>query len=193
MKINKLVSILAAMMLMPAAATAATYDIDIEGQHAFIDFKVNHLGFAWLHGRFNDFDGHFTFDPENPEAASAEVTIETASVDSNHAERDRHLRSDDFLHVDEYPEARFVSTESNLDSDGNGTVTGELTLHGTTREVTLDVEHIGAGEDPWGGVRRGFYATTTFDMRDFGIDEEGNLGDAGRDVKLSISVEGIQR
>jgi len=194
MKMNKLFSTLAVLLIaVPIGATAADYKIDIEGQHAFIDFRVNHLGFSWLHGRFNTFEGEFSFDPENPGDASAHVTIDTASVDSNHAERDKHLRSDDFLHVDEYPEARFVSTESHLDAEGNGTVHGELTLHGTTREVTLDVEHIGAGEDPWGGHRRGFFAKTTIDMRDFGIDEDGMLGDAGREAELILSVEGIRQ
>lgn len=194
MKFNKWLSMLAAAVLVaPSMASAATYQIDTEGQHAFIEFRVNHLGFSWLYGRFNDFEGTFSFDPENPGEASVDVTIDTSSIDSNHAERDKHIRSDDFLHVDEYPEARFVGTESNLDSDGNGTVTGELTLHGTTREVTLDVEQIGSGEDPWGGFRRGFLGKTTIDMRDFGIDEQGQLGEPGREVELTLSVEGVRQ
>lgn len=193
MKSMTFLGFIAALLVAPSVASAATYQIDTEGQHAFIEFRVNHLGFSWLYGRFNDFSGSFEFDPENPGEASVNVTIDPASVDTNHAERDRHIRSDDFLHVDEYPEARFVSTETDLDAEGNGTVTGELTLHGTTREITLDVEHVGAGEDPWGGFRRGFHATTTIDMREFGVDEDGMLGPPGRNVELTLSVEGVRQ
>lgn len=193
MKFKQWLSLLAAVLVAPSVASADTYQIDTEGQHAFIEFRVNHLGFSWLYGRFNDFEGTFSFDPENPGDASVDVSIDPSSVDSNHAERDKHIRSEDFLHVEAYSEASFRSVESDLDAEGNGTVTGELTLHGETREVTLDVEHIGAGDDPWGGFRRGFLGKTTIDMRRFGIDEQGQLGEAAREVELTLSVEGVRQ
>ena len=84
---------------------SGTYAFDKKGAHQFITFKISHLGYSWLYGRFNDFDGEFVYDAENPENSTVNVTIDTASVDSNHAERDKHLRSEDFLYVDEFPEA----------------------------------------------------------------------------------------
>lgn len=88
-----------------ASEHSGTYAFDTKGAHQFVTFKISHLGYSWLYGRFNDFDGQFVYDAENPENSSVQVTVDTSSVDSNHAERDKHLRSDDFLHVSEYPEA----------------------------------------------------------------------------------------
>jgi polyisoprenoid-binding protein YceI len=91
-------------------ANAADYQIDIKGAHAFVNFKIQHLGYSWLTGRFNKFDGQFQWDAAKPEASSIEVTIDTASIDSNHAERDKHLRGGDFLNVKKFPTATFKST-----------------------------------------------------------------------------------
>jgi len=98
-------------------AMAADYKIDKEGQHAFIEFRIKHLGYSWLYGRFNDFDGSFTFDEKNPSADKVKVTINTNSVDTNHAERDKHLRSGDFLNVSKNPTATFESTEVKANGD----------------------------------------------------------------------------
>jgi polyisoprenoid-binding protein YceI len=98
---------------------SGTYAFDKKGAHQFITFKISHLGYSWLYGRFNDFDGEFVYDAENPENSTVNVTIDTASVDSNHAERDKHLRSEDFLYVDEFPEASFKSKRVVLD-EGSG-------------------------------------------------------------------------
>lgn len=188
---TRLMMVLILFGLISAPAMAESYVFDKKGQHAFIQFRIQHLGFSWLYGGFNNFDGKFEFDPKNPTEASVEVTIDVASIDSNHAERDKHLREDDFLDVKKYPQARFVSTEANLDAEGNGTVTGNLTLRGVTKPVSLAVEGIGAGADPWGGYRRGFHATTSFALADFGIDYD--LGPASRTVELILSVEGIRQ
>src|SRR5690554_1887180 len=83
-------------LLFAGTAMAADYKIDIEGQHAFINFKVNHLGISWLHGSFNDFSGNFSYDAKNPEASKVDVLIKTNSVDTNHADRDKHIRDGDF-------------------------------------------------------------------------------------------------
>ncbi|NBC46948.1 MAG: hypothetical protein GVY22_02920, partial [Gammaproteobacteria bacterium] len=98
---------LSAALWLPAIAAAEVeeYVIDTEGGHAFVQFRIQHLGYSWLYGRFNDFGGAFSYDPEDPDNASIEVEIETASIDSNHAERDKHLRGDDFLDVERYPQA----------------------------------------------------------------------------------------
>nr|WP_325808041.1 MULTISPECIES: YceI family protein [unclassified Cocleimonas] len=167
------------------SAQAADYAFDKKGAHQFVQFRVQHLGYSWLYGRFNDFDGTFSYDAAEPEKAKVSVKIDTSSVDTNHAERDKHLRGDDFLDVDKFPEATFESTSF----DGK-TLKGDLTLHGVTKPVSIAVEKIGEGEDPWGGYRAGFEGRTTFKMADFGI--EKNLGPKSADVEMILSVEGIR-
>ncbi len=182
---------LAFALLSPAHAAKEKYLIDTEGSHAFVQFRIQHLGYSWLYGRFNDFGGSFTYDEQDPSASSVEVVIETASIDSNHAERDKHLRGKDFLEVDQHPQARFKSTFYKETGSNEATLEGELTLHGVTKPVTLDVRKIGAGPDPWGGYRRGFEGTTTIKLADFGITKD--LGPASQKVELTLSVEGIRQ
>ncbi|MDX1635685.1 MAG: YceI family protein [Marinobacter sp.] len=175
-----------------ASEHSGTYAFDVEGQHQFIIFKISHLGYSWLYGRFNEFDGQFSYNADNPAESSVSVTVDTASVDSNHAERDKHLRSDDFLYVDEHPEASFQSKRVIPgDSEGEARIVGDLTLRGVTREVTLDVNMIGHGKDPWGGYRMGFEAEAQLRLDDFGIPKD--LGPASETVDLIISVEGIRQ
>jgi polyisoprenoid-binding protein YceI len=182
---------LTSALVLPSLASADTYKIDTEGAHAFVQFRIQHLGYSWLYGRFNEFDGAFTYDEEAPAKAKVEVAIKTASVDSNHAERDKHLRGADFLDVDKYPEARFVSTSFEPTDGDKAVLVGDLTLHGVTKPVTIDVEKIGSGPDPWGGYRVGFEGTTEIALKDFGIDYD--LGPASANVELTLSVEGIRQ
>jgi polyisoprenoid-binding protein YceI len=184
---------LATALASPAVTLAAeeNYLIDTRDAHAAIEFRIKHLGFSWLVGRFDDFEGTFTYDEENPENSQVTVTIDTASVNSNHAERDKHLRSDDFLHVEKFPQAKFVSTAYKPTGENTAELTGELTLHGVTRPVTIAVEQIGHGDDPWGGYRRGFAGSTRLTLADFGIKRD--LGPAAREVHLFLSVEGIRQ
>lgn len=181
----------AACTLATFSAEAEQYVIDTKGMHAFIQFRVQHLGYSWLYGRFNDFSGEFSYDERSPERARIEVKIETASVDSNHAERDKHLRSDDFLDVKRFPEAVFIGEGYKPNGDGTGVMSGKLTLHGVNRPLEITVTEIGAGEDPWGGYRRGFEGNTSFSLADFGIKK--NLGPKSKDVELILSVEGIRK
>lgn len=183
--------LIAGLTFGSTALMANDYVLDTKGAHASIKFRVQHLGYSWLYGRFNDFSGKFSYDEKQPEKASVEVTIKTSSVDSNHAERDKHLRGDDFLHVDKYPEARFVSTGFTPGKDGTGVLKGNLTLHGVTKPLEIDVEFIGAGDDPWGGYRRGFEGKARFAMADFGIVKD--LGPKSKDVEMTLSVEGIKQ
>lgn len=173
------------------AAYAADYAIDVAGAHASINFKVNHLGVSWTTGRFDTFDGSFSFDSANPADGKVEVTIDTASVNSNHAERDNHLRSGDFLDVANFPEATFVSTGITLTGDMTAKITGDLTLLGTTKEIVIDATFMGEGDDPWGGYRAGFTGTTAFAMKDFGV--KMDLGPASQMVELELHVEGIRQ
>ena len=177
--------------LVGGQAFAADYAIDKQGQHAFVNFKISHLGYSWIYGRFNDFDGTFSWDAAKPEASSVNVTLNTASVDTNHAERDKHIRSADFLNVEEHGTATFASTAIEMTGEDTAKVTGDLTLNGVTKPVVLDARFIGEGDDPWGGYRAGFDATTTLKLADFGITY--NLGPASETVDLIITVEGIRQ
>ncbi len=182
---------LIAAVMLPTHALAEKYVIDTKGAHAFIQFKIQHLGYSWLFGRFNTFDGSFDYDEKNPDQASVQVEIDTASIDSNHAERDKHLRGDDFLDVKKFPKASFVSTAFEDRGDGTVVLKGDFTLHGVTKLITIDVKHVGHGEDPWGGYRRGFVGTTSFALADYNINY--NLGPKSKEVELTLSVEGIRQ
>lgn len=152
MKFKYLLGTLLLTLGLSASATAADYVIDHKGAHASINFKIQHLGYSWLLGRFNTFDGTFSYDENNPSAAKVQISIDTASVDSNHAERDKHLRSPDFLNVGEHPKSTFVSKSFKELGNGKAELTGRFTLNGVTRDITINVNHIGAGNDPWGAI-----------------------------------------
>ena len=184
-------TLLLAMAVLAAPLQAADYDIDTKGAHAFVQFKIKHLGYSWLLGRFNKFNGQFSYDEKNPQASKVEVNIDTRSIDSNHAERDKHLRSKDFLDTGKYPTARFISTSFKEQGKGKALLKGKLTLHGVTKPITIKLEHIGHGADPWGGYRRGFAGSTTLTLKDFGINYD--LGPASRTVEMFLSIEGIRR
>lgn len=170
------------------ALPAADYAIDTA--HSFVEFRIKHLGYSWLYGRFNRFSGHFSYDADNPQASAISVSIDTASVDTNHAERDKHLRGSDFLDVAKYPDATFESTKYTGDAQG-GTLEGMLTLHGVTKPISIELEKLGEGKDPWGGYRAGFIGTTTLTRRDFGISY--NLGPASESMELELGIEGIRK
>lgn len=175
-------------LVLASSAQAADYAIDTQGMHASVQFRAKHLGFSWLYGRFNEFEGSFSYDEENPSASTVEVTIQTTSLDSNHAERDKHLRGGDFLEVETFPEATFVSTGFAANDDGTAVLTGDLTLKGVTKSIAIDVETIGGGKDPWGGYRMGFEGTVTFASSDFAIEHP-----AVSDVEMILSIEGVRR
>ena len=170
---------------------AADYVIDTKNAHASVKFRIIHLGYSWLYGRFNTFEGEFSYDEAQPDKASVSVTIDVASLDSNHAERDKHLRSDDFLDVKKFSKAQFVSTRVVPQSDGRATVYGNLTLKDVTKEVALEVEKIGSGNDPWGGFRVGFEGRTRFRLKDFNIMKD--LGPMSQEVEMILSIEGIRK
>ncbi|OED36951.1 hypothetical protein AB833_25345 [Chromatiales bacterium (ex Bugula neritina AB1)] len=177
---------LATSLIAAANSYAADYVIDKKGQHAFVSFKASHLGYSYIVGRFNDFDGTFSHDADNPAASKVEVTINANSIDSNHQKRDDHLRSDDFLDVEKYPTITFASTSYETSGDNN-TLNGDLTIHGVTQAVSIDVEHIGEGKDPWGGYRSGFEGNVTVKASDYGLPEW--VGD----IEVELVVEGIRQ
>ena len=164
---------------------------NIDASHSSIEFSVRHLMISKVKGSFKTFSGSVTI-PEDPFQASLHVSIDPNSIDTGDANRDNHLRSADFFEVEKYPTAEYVSSSVRPHGDGY-MVEGELTLHGVTRPVTLDLEFNGTGSDPWGNTRAGFTATTEINRRDFGIDitmpmETGGVV-VGDKIKLSIEVE----
>lgn len=159
----------AIMFVASPIAQAADYLIDTKGGHAAVAFKFKHLGVSWLSGEFKDFDGTFTYDEADPTASAVTVNIRTASIDSNHAERDKHMRSEKFLDTDTFPEASFVSKRVSMMDDGAMKVVGDLTLHGVTKEVSVDANIVGMGDDPWGGYRAGFEGSAVVNTMDFGM------------------------
>lgn len=178
-------------LLSAGQAMAADYVIDKKGQHAFVNFKISHLGYSWLYGTFKDFDGSFSFDEKNPEASKVQVTMNTASVDTNHAERDKHIRSADFLNVSKNPQATFVSTAVKSTGTGTADITGNLTLNGVTQPVVIKAKLIGQGDDPWGGYRAGLEGSTRLKLKDFAIQKD--LGPVSQEVELIISFEGVRK
>jgi polyisoprenoid-binding protein YceI len=179
------------MLALTPYANAADYTIDTKGMHAFVNFRVQHLGYSWLYGGFKDFSGEFSYDKNEPAKARASVVIKAASLDTNHAERNKHLRSGDFFDVAKYPEIKFVSSKYSPNGANGGTLVGNLTMHGVTKPVSIKLEKIGEGKDPWGGYRAGFYGTTEINRSDFGIDK--NLGPASEKVEITLSIEGTRK
>lgn len=187
------VAALASVALVPMSqAMADDYVIDTEGQHAFVQFKISHLGMSYILGSFREFSGEFSYDPEDLSASSVNVEVDVASLDSNHAERDKHILSDDFLNAEEYPTATFTSTGFESDGDKSGTLTGELTLHGETQEVEMPVTLLGEGEDPWGNYRAGFEGSTTLVLSDYGIDMS-DFPEPMHELELYVTFEGIRQ
>ena len=191
MKKSLAVLAFAAAGLTSLPALADKYVIDTKGAHASINFSIQHLGYSYLTGRFNNFSGDFTYDPKDVAASTINVTIDTTSVDSNHAERDKHLRSGDFLNVEKFPKATFVSKKIVPDDGDEFDVVGDLTLNGVTKSITIEVDKVGEGKDPWGGYRVGFEGETEIALKDFNITKD--LGPASQTVKLELHVEGIKQ
>ena len=171
------------------SAQSAEYRID--PAHSVVQFKISHLGYSWMIGVFDRISGSFTFDPAaGPGGQGISVEIDTASIDTGHAERDKHLRSPGFLDVKKHPRASFVSTGYEGDA-GGGTMTGRLTLMGVTRPIAIAVKKVGEGDDPWGGYRAGFEGRMTLNRRDFNAGRM--LGPASESMEFFLSVEGIRQ
>jgi polyisoprenoid-binding protein YceI len=182
-------------LLSAGQAMAADYTIDKEGQHAFVNFKISHLGYSFIYGTFKDWTGTFSFDAAKPEDSKISIDLKTASVFTNHAERDKHISSKDFLDVATYPDAKFVSTAvkttgKNADGKVTADVTGDLTLHGVTKPIVVKAVFLGEGKDPWGGYRAGFEGTTSIKRSDFG--KMMDLGPQSDTLDLDISFEGVK-
>ena len=173
---------------------AGTYVLD--QAHTTVEFVGRHLMITKVRGRFTDFDGRIVIG-DSPADSSVEVTIDAASVNSGDDKRDGHLRSPDFLDVENYPTMTFRSTSVDVGPDGSAKITGDLTVKDVTRPVTLDVEFDGASPDPWGGQRLGFTASTEIDREDWGLTwnvalETGGML-VGKKIRLEFNVQAVKQ
>ncbi len=165
-------------VLLGTALAGDTYKID--SAHSAVVFKALHFGAGHTWGRFNEFEGGFV--SEEKVLSSVEVTVQAESVDTAIKKRDDHLRSPDYLNAGEFETLSFTSTTC----DVNG-CTGDLSLHGVTKTVTVPMVYVGEGADPWGGYRQGWDASFTVKLSDYGIDGAGAVGD---ELHLFVSLEG---
>ena len=185
-------------LLVPALASAAVSTWAIDADHSSVQFKVKHLMVSNVKGNFNKFSGAVTIDDSDVTKSKVDVTIDAASIDTANAKRDEHLRSPDFLDVAKYPTLKFVSTKVANAGEGRLKVTGNLTIHGVTKEVVLDVEGPSpAVKDPWGNTKSGASATTKINRKDFGLTwnkalETGGMV-VGEEVLITLEVELLKK
>jgi polyisoprenoid-binding protein YceI len=174
-----------------------------EPGHTAAEFRARHMMVTWVRGHFKDVHGTLEFDPKNPRASSVEAVIAARGLWTGEPERDKHLKSADFLDVENHPEIRFRGKDVELLGDHEARVTGDLTIRGVTRPATLQVMYLGQWQTPWweGGVdkgpktRAGFVATTQINRHDFGVswndtmDRGGIL--VGNDIHITLDAEAI--
>jgi polyisoprenoid-binding protein YceI len=174
-------------------ATATTWKIDTA--HSTVEFAVKHMMFTTVKGRFTDVSGTVEFDEQDPTGGHADITIAAASIDTRESQRDAHLKSADFFDVEQFPTLTFRSTKVEGTAQ-HFTLTGDLTIHGITRPIALDVTHEGSGKDPWGGERAGYTAKATLNRRDFGLTWNAALETGGflvgDEVKITLELQLIR-
>lgn len=182
---------LAAVLALASPALAAdTYQFD--KSHTTVGFQVRHI-FTMLGGKFQDFSGTIKVDKAKPESSSVEFTIQAASISTNDPKRDEHLKSPDFFDTATHPTITFKSTAVKPAGNNVYQVTGDLTMRGVTKSITIPVTLLGEGKDPWGNEKMGFETSTTLDRKDYGINWNKTLDQGGvlvgDEVKVQISIE----
>ena len=177
---------------MSIATATAVRTFTIDQSHSDVEFQVRHL-LSKVRGRFAQFAGTIEFDADRPEASVVNVTIQSASIDTNEPKRDGHLKSDDFFAVDTFPTLSFVSTAVTSKRDGQYVVEGDLTIRDVTKQVLLPVTFLGAAKDPWGNQKLAFEAEITINRKDFGLNWNAALETGGflvgDEVKVSLSIQ----
>ena len=192
MKLPGIAAAAAGLFLAGSAFAADTYEID--PTHAWVGFKTNHAGWANAQGTFKTVTGTITFDKDDVTKSAIELTIEAGSIDTNNDKRDVHLKSPDFLNAEEFPKITFKSTAIEKTGEKTAKVTGDLTLGGTTKPVTLDVTWNGEAPLPWDAntIKSGFSATGSFSGPDFGLTKMTDFG-LGPDLVLSADLEAVKK
>ena len=174
---------------MTTATATATGTYAIDPTHSRIGFVARHAMVTKVRGSFNEFEGSGYFDAENPDNSHLNLTIQAASIDTRNADRDGHLRSNDFFDMEKYPEITFASTAVTQVDDDNYRVTGDLTIKGVTNPVTVDFEYTGTAVDLYGNHRLGFEGKTTVNRKDWGITWNAGLEAGGVLVGEKVTLE----
>lgn len=169
----------------------------IDSAHSQVNFSVRHMMITNVRGRFDKFSGTVNFNEQDPARSSVEVQIDAASVNTNDAKRDEHLKSPDFFDVQKFPSLSFKSTRIELLDKKSAKIYGDLTIHGVTKEAVLNTEYIGQSKSPWGTTSAGFSASAKVNRKDFGLEwnvalETGGML-VGDDIKVDIEVEIIKQ
>lgn len=183
------VPVLFATLLTTALAASAvraddTYKVD--PIHSTVIFRVNHLGTSWVYGRFDDVSGTFTVGDK----PSFDMSVATDSIDTNNKQRDTHLKSADFFSVKEFPTITFKSTAVTSSGDKKFDVTGDLTMHGVTKSITVPMEFVGAADTKMGS-RAGYLGHFTVKRSDYGMDKM--IGPVGDEIDVTVSTEGVKQ
>jgi polyisoprenoid-binding protein YceI len=180
-----------------AVSTNLSGEYAIDPAHTTLGFTARHAMVTKVRGHFKEFQGSIHIDADNPSNSSATVTIEAKSIDTGNDQRDAHLRGNDFLDLDTYPEIAFVSTRATRTGDATFDLTGDLTIRGVTKPVTLGVEFTGTAVDPFGNQRIGFEGSTVINRKDWGINWNAALEAGGvlvsEKVTLEIEVSAIKK
>lgn len=183
-------------VLLAATPLTAAETFKVDQPHSSAEFKVRYM-MGNVGGRFGDIDGTISINRQNPAASQVEFTIDAASIDTGNEKRDKHLRSADFFEVEKYPQITFRSTKIAAAGKDAYNVTGNLTMHGVTTQVTLPVTFLGFARDPWGNERAGFKTDTTLNRKDYGINWNKALDQGGYlladEVKIAISIEAVKQ
>ena len=196
--ITKLEQAMSTVQEQATGTGVSTWQVD--PNHSLVEFSTKHMMITTVKGRFGKVSGTIVIDERSPDRSRVEAELDAGSIDTRADQRDQHLRSADFLDVEHYPTIDFRSRRVEGSSKNPGDefrVVGDLTIRGTTREVTLDAVYEGMGKDPWGGERVSFSATTKIDRRDFGLTwnqmlETGGVL-VGNDIKISIEVQAVRQ
>ena len=194
---RSLVAVVAAGLVASASlARAEVVEFDVDASHTFVSFAVKHMVVSTTKGKFNDFSGSFSVDPADPTTLKASAKINVTSVDTANEKRDDHLRSPDFFDAAQFPEITFVTTGTEKTEDGV-VLTGDLTIKGVTKSVSIPVSVNGPITDPWGNARYGFEGGTKVNRQDWGLTWSKTMDGGGLvvgdEVRIEISVEGIQK
>jgi polyisoprenoid-binding protein YceI len=175
------------LLTAPSLATAADYKIDPDHTHA--QFTARHMMVTTVRGEFRNVSGTVQLDEKDVTKSKVEATIDATTVNTRVADRDTHLKSEDFLHVEKYPKITFKSKSIKAGGSGSLQVKGDLTIRGVTKEVVLNVEGLSADQkDPWGGIKRGATASTKINRKDFGLTWNKQLEAGGVLVSDEVAI-----
>lgn len=179
------------LLLVFTSAAVAANDYTLDPVHSSLVFGIKHFGTSMFYGRINSPTGKLVFDEENPKNSMVEISVNAGDIDTANEKRDKHVKSEDFFHIEKYPQISFKSATVKKISEKAYQIEGDLNFLGKTRTITILAQHTGSGKDPWGGYRTGFESRFTIKRSDFGMDFM--MGPLGDEVRIIISVEAVRK